>query len=134
MVTDVAGTGSTGYGDAMQVRVIGDRRVLMLPAEGPAIGAAQATDLVGDAWGFDASVVAVPAQRLDPDFFRLSTRVAGEIAQKLVNYHLHLVVVGDVSGHVASSEALAGYVHESNRGRHVWFVADDDELKQRLVG
>jgi len=118
----------------MQVRVIGDHRVLVLPATGSAIGAEQATDLVGDAWGFDASVVAVPAERLDPDFFRLSTRVAGEVTQKLVNYHLHLVVVGDVRAHVEASEALARYVDEANRGRHVWFVADEAELERRLVG
>jgi len=118
----------------MELRVIGDQRVLVVPLEGPTLGVDQATDLVGDAWGFDASVVAVPVGRLDPEFFRLASGVAGELTQKLVNYRLHLVVVGDVAEHLAASGALSDYVRESNRGRHVWFVADDDELKQRLVG
>ena len=118
----------------MQVQVIGDHRGLVLPGTGPSLGAAQATDLIGDAWGYDASVLAVPVERLDPDFFQLRSGVAGELAQKLVNYHLRLVVVGDVSDHLAASEALRAFVVESNRGRQVWFVADDDELKARLAG
>ncbi|MCR6649942.1 MAG: DUF4180 domain-containing protein [Cellulomonas sp.] len=118
----------------MQVEVIGDHRVLVLPGSGPSLGVAQATDLIGDAWGYDASVVAVPIERLDPAFFQLRSGVAGEIAQKLVNYHLHLVVVGDVSEQVSASESLRAYVTESNRGRHVWFVANDDELTRRLAG
>ena len=118
----------------MQVQVIGDHRVLVLPRTGPSLGASEANDLVGDAWGYDASVVAVPVERLDPAFFQLSSGVAGEITQKIVNYRLHLAVVGDVSEHVAASDALRAFVVESNRGRHVWFVADDDELTQRLAG
>lgn len=118
----------------MQVQVIGDHRVLALPGAGPSLGVGEANDLVGDAWGYDASVVAVPAERLDPSFFELRTGVAGEIAQKLVNYRLHLVVVGDLSAQLAASEALRAYVAESNRGRHVWFVADSAELERRLAG
>ncbi|AEI11221.1 DUF4180 domain-containing protein [Cellulomonas gilvus] len=116
----------------MRVEVMGDQRVLVLAPDGAPVGAGNATDLIGEAWGHDVTVVAIPAQRLDPEFFRLSSGVAGELAQKLVNYHLQLAVVGDVSAHVAGSDALDAYVRESNRGRHVWFVADDAELAARL--
>jgi hypothetical protein len=97
------------------------------------VGPATATDLIGDAWGHDVRMVAVPVERLDPDFFRLKSGVAGELTQKLVNYRLHLAVVGDIAAHVAASDALRDYVSESNRGRHVWFVADGDELEERLT-
>ena len=55
-----------------------------------------ALDLIGAAF-LGAEVVAVPASRLDDDFFSLGTRFAGEIMQKFVNYRLRLVVVGDIS-------------------------------------
>ena len=82
--------------------------------------------------GVGAQAVAVPANRLDERFFTLGTRFAGEVMQKFVNYHKRLAVVGDISAHVARSTALRDLVVESNRGRHIWFVADLDELDKHL--
>ncbi|RDG39334.1 DUF4180 domain-containing protein [Streptomyces corynorhini] len=107
--------------------------VLVCAADGPPIASAQdALDhLVGAAFD-QAEVVAVPAERLDDTFFDLSTGVAGEILQKLVNYRLRLVVVGDISRHLAASSSLPGLVRESNRGRQVWFVPDLAALADRF--
>ena len=91
-----------------------------------------ATDIISKAWEQRATVVAIPAGRLDDDFFRLRTGVAGEILQKFVTYQLRVAIVGDISKHVSESSALRDFVHESNRGDHVWFVADLDELLKRL--
>ncbi len=111
------------------------RRIWMVDDERAVIAAPQdALDLVGDAWGHEAEVVAVPVALLSPEFFRLSSGLAGEVTQKLVNYHLVLAVVGDVSSYVAASDALGDYVRESNRGRHVWFVPDEAALRARLGG
>jgi len=76
--------------------------------------------------------VAVPVSRFDESFFRLRSGLAGEIMQKFVNYQVRLVVVGDISAQVAASTALRDLVTESNRGRHIWFVDDLDELADRL--
>ncbi|MBT0992813.1 DUF4180 domain-containing protein [Cellulomonas sp. DKR-3] len=116
----------------MHVEVIGDQRVLVLDPAGAPVGAATATDLIGDAWGHGVRVVVVPVERLDPAFFELPTGVAGELTGKLERYRLHLAVVGDIAAQVAASDALRAYVSASNEGRHVWFVADGDELESRL--
>jgi Domain of unknown function (DUF4180) len=109
-------------------------RVLHLSAEGTTISTPDdAADLVGDAWAHHAELVAVPVERLDPAFFDLSTGIAGEITQKLVNYRLRLAVVGDIAEHLDASTALRDYVWESNRGAHVWFVADDAALEAKLA-
>jgi hypothetical protein len=104
-----------------------------IPADGPLLSTgADALGLIyGDGVG-DAEWIAVPVARLDPAFFTLSSGIAGEIVQKFANYKLRLAVVGDISGPLKRSEALRGFVRESNRGHHVWFVADADELTQRL--
>lgn len=116
-----------------RVMACGSHGVLALPAEGPVLGAeADLLDLMGEAMGRGATWIAAPAQRLGPDFFRLETRLAGTIAQKLVNYRLGLAVVGDVSALTAKSRALRDWVYESNRGRHVWFTPDLDALAARL--
>ncbi|MEV0397853.1 DUF4180 domain-containing protein [Polymorphospora rubra] len=114
------------------VRELGGVPVLVCDPAGPPVATEQdALDLIGAAFA-GAEVVAVPASRLDDDFFSLGTRFAGEVMQKFVNYRLRLVVVGDISQHLAASAALRALVHESNRADHVWFVPDLDALDARL--
>lgn len=114
------------------IRERAGRRVLLCEADGPLVSTAQdALDLIGACFS-GAELVAVPVERLDPEFFSLGTRVAGEIMQKFVNYRLRLAVVGDISGHLAGSAALRALVHESNLAAHVWFVPDLDALDERL--
>ena len=106
--------------------------VLVCGVEGAPIASTQdALDVIGSAFSL-ADVVAVPVGRFDERFFTLHTGLAGEIMQKFVNYRMRLAVVGDISAHVAASTALRDLVFESNRGNHVWFVTDLDELDTRL--
>ncbi|MFI5750469.1 DUF4180 domain-containing protein [Streptomyces sp. NPDC051644] len=92
-----------------------------------------ALDLIGEGFRHDATWVAVPAGRLTDDFFRLRTRVAGDIVQKFVNYRLKLAIVGDISRHTDVSNALRDFVRESNRGTQLWFLPDMDALRTRLA-
>ncbi|MBF9130163.1 DUF4180 domain-containing protein [Plantactinospora sp. S1510] len=106
--------------------------VLVCGDEGVPIASTQdALDVIGSAF-FRADIVAVPVGRLDERFFVLRTGLAGEIMQKFVNYRIRLVVVGDISGHLAASTALRDLVAESNRGNQVWFVDDLGDLDTRL--
>lgn len=111
---------------------VGARRALVADPAVPFTGPADALDLVGDSFAQDADVVVVHAAAMDPAVLELRTGLLGEVAQKLVNYHRTFVVLGDVQPWVDGSEAFAAFVRESNRGRHVWFVADEDELTARL--
>ncbi|MEU9021114.1 DUF4180 domain-containing protein [Actinomadura sp. NPDC048394] len=117
---------------ADEVRERAGVQVLMCDPDGPPVATEQdALDLIGAVF-LGAQVVAVPAARLDGRFFSLGTRFAGEVMQKFVNYRLRLAVVGDISRHLAESPALRALVRESNAGDHVWFVADLEELDDRL--
>jgi len=77
------------------------------------------TDLIGKAYEDFCEFVVIPVERLTDEFFQLKTRIAGEIAQKFVNYRIHLVVLGDISNHVEQSASLAAFVKESDRRGHV---------------
>ncbi|MFI1415896.1 DUF4180 domain-containing protein [Streptomyces sp. NPDC020707] len=117
------------------LRTIHDVPLFFCAAEGePICSERDALDVIGEASYQGARWAVVPAERLDETFFRLSTRVAGDIVQKFANYRLGLVVVGDISRHTADSSALRDFVRECNRGRQTWFVADADELDERLKG
>ena len=92
----------------------------------------EAVDLIGEALQQGASVVLVPVERLEEDFFQLKTGLAGHIMQKFVTYRRRLVILGDISGRVAQSRALRDFVYETNRGTQVWFLGDLEELNERL--
>ncbi|MPY59542.1 DUF4180 domain-containing protein [Streptomyces spongiae] len=110
-----------------------DVPVLMCAPEGESIGCeSDALDLIGDAGYQGAQWVVVPTERFDDAFFRLSTRIAGDIIQKFAQYRVGLVVLGDISRHTEASSALRDFVRECNRGRQTWFVADVEELREQL--
>ncbi|THA86129.1 DUF4180 domain-containing protein [Streptomyces sp. A0592] len=114
---------------------INDVPVLMCGAEGETIaGEREALDCIGNASYQGAEWAVIPVERFDEAFFRLSTRVAGEIIQKFVQYRMGIVVLGDISRHTADSTALRDFVRECNRGRQTWFLADAEELRGRLAG
>ncbi|MEW2401724.1 DUF4180 domain-containing protein [Streptomyces sp. NPDC046862] len=112
-----------------------DVPVLICAPEGERIGSeSDALDLIGNASYQGAEWVVVPVERFDEAFFRLSTRVAGDIVQKFVQYRMGLVVLGDISRHTEASSALRDFVRECDRGRQTWFVADIEELREKLGG
>lgn len=109
--------------------------VLVVAPDGPIVdGDRAAMDLIADAMGHDAELVALPVERLPAEFFSLRSGLAGMVAQKFVNYRVRLAIVGDVAAHVAGSSALRDFVRETNRGNQLWFVADEAELRERLGG
>jgi hypothetical protein len=107
--------------------------VLELAVEGKKLRTARdATDAMSEIFSQGAQWLAIPVNRLDDDFFRLRTRVAGEIVQKFVQYGMRVAFVGNISQHVANSEAFRDFVREANRGKHFSFVANFDDLHHRL--
>lgn len=109
-------------------------RVHVVGPVGPLLAdEAGAIAIIGDAFADRADVVVVPVTRLSPDFFRLRSGVAGAVVQKFVNYRLRMVVVGDVGEHRSRPGPLADWIREADRGRELWFVADEAELDRRLA-
>jgi hypothetical protein len=109
-------------------------RAYVCPEEGAPIATERdVSDLLGDVFSLRADWVVIPTSRLTPAFFDLKTRFAGEMLQKLVNYNRRVVILGDVSGAVAGSDALRDFIRESNRGTTVWFVPDMAALEAKLA-
>jgi hypothetical protein len=79
-------------------------------------------DVIERAYATDDDPLVIGVEELDPAFFDLSTGVAGEIVQGLVNYHLRLVVVGELPPH---SDHFTDFAREV---RQVRFVTTLSEL------
>jgi hypothetical protein len=117
-----------------QVRELAGERVFVCDGDGPCLADYRAlTDLIGELYGARPAWVAIPLARLGPDFLKLSSGVAGEVLQKLVNYRNRVAVVGDVAEAAAASAPLADFIRESNRGDTVWFVGDLAALEAKLA-
>ncbi len=107
--------------------------VLVCAADGPRLADADsARDLILAAGQAGADWVCVPVRRVADEFFALRTGVAGEVVQKFVNYRLPLAIVGDISAHTTGGSAFAGFVHESNRGRQLWFAPTQADFEAKL--
>ncbi|MCX7745978.1 MAG: DUF4180 domain-containing protein [Clostridia bacterium] len=64
------------------------------------------------------------------DFFNLRTKLAGEILQKFVTYHVKLAIVGDFSQY--TSESLKDFIYECNKGKDIFFLANEKQAVEKL--
>lgn len=89
-----------------------------------------ALDLLGNVYyqGFDKIIIY--QKNLTADFFDLKNKMAGEILQKFSNYRVHLVIIGDFS--TFASKSLKDFIHESNQGKQVNFVANISDALNSL--
>jgi len=74
--------------------------------------------------------IAIHKSAICEDFFNLSTGLAGEVAQKFVNYKVRVAIIGDFSGY--TSTALRDYMYECNKGGPLYFVRDEGEASAKL--
>jgi hypothetical protein len=63
-------------------------------------------------------------------FFDLKTRLAGEILQKYINYHVKVAIIGDFS--VYPSQSLQDFIYECNKGNDFFFLPSEQQGIERL--
>ncbi|WP_025028967.1 DUF4180 domain-containing protein [Caldalkalibacillus mannanilyticus] len=78
----------------------------------------------------DCDYFVMNKQVISEDFFKLSTKLAGDILQKFINYQVKVAIVGDFS--VYSSKSLKDFIYESNKGKNVFFLGSNEEALEKL--
>lgn len=78
-----------------------------------------------------AANIVIDKKLICEDFFILSTRLAGEILQKFVNYRVKMAVYGDYSRY--TSKPLKDFIYETNQGKDFFFVSTKEEALQKLT-
>ncbi|MDE6875885.1 MAG: DUF4180 domain-containing protein [Lachnospiraceae bacterium] len=76
--------------------------------------------------------IAINKEAVTEEFFVLSTRLAGEILQKFINYGVRFAVYGDFSGY--TSKPLKDFMYESNNGKDIYFQPDVFLAVDKLFG
>lgn len=74
--------------------------------------------------------IAINKNAITEEFFILSTGVAGEILQKFINYQIKFAIIGDYSKY--TSKPLQDFIYESNNGKDIFFVTNEDEAIKML--
>ncbi|MEO7222089.1 MAG: DUF4180 domain-containing protein [Devosia sp.] len=85
-------------------------------------------DFISQGWDAQADRLVIPVSRLSPDFFKLSTGLAGAVLQKCTNYSFRVAIVGDISAYTDKSGPLRDFVYESNKRGDVRFVGSLEAL------
>ncbi|PEJ56863.1 MULTISPECIES: DUF4180 domain-containing protein [unclassified Bacillus (in: firmicutes)] len=75
--------------------------------------------------------IALNKEAISEDFFNLSTKLAGAMLQKFVNYNIKFAIIGDFSGY--TSNALKDFIYECNKGNYVFFVSTEQEAMDKLA-
>lgn len=117
----------------MQIHTVNNVRIAELVSGETLISSLDdATDLIGNLYYQEADKVILHEQALDPAFFDLRNKLAGDILQKFSNYRMRLVIVGDFGKYPGQS--LKDFIRESNKGRQVNFVSSLPEAINVLSG
>lgn len=87
-------------------------------------------DLFGNLGTIDCNNIIIRESNLHRNFFKLETRLAGDILQKFSNYKIRLAIIGDFSKY--KSKALHDFIRESNKGNLVFFVNNIESAINRL--
>jgi hypothetical protein len=117
----------------IQVHEVDGKQIAEIISDGIVIASAEdGIDLVGNLSysGYEHAIV--HARNLTPEFFDLSTRLAGEVLQKFTTYRVRLAIVGDFTN--VESKSLRDFIYESNKSTQVNFVASVDEAIRRVKG
>lgn len=78
-----------------------------------------------------SSNIVIQKSAITEDFFQLSTRLAGEILQKFINYQVKIAIVGDYSHY--TSKPLKDFIYECNRGKDIYFSTTIEEGVEKIA-
>lgn len=97
----------------------------LVRVEGVAAPIASEGDFLDLAAGAPERTIVLSESDLAAEFFDLSSGLAGAILQKVSNYRLRLIILGDFVAR--GSKSLRDFIYESNATGQVVFAKDVDE-------
>ncbi len=95
-------------------------------------GVQAAMDLMTDVlYHYGCDTILIHRKNICPEFFDLSTRLAGEILQKYTTYHVKIAIIGNFDD---ASSSLKDFIRECNKGNQIFFLPTQQEALQKLCG
>lgn len=109
----------------MKTNIIDD--IIVVNSETPLITDRQSTIDFITSFVYENNInkIAINKAAISRDFFKLSTGLAGEVAQQFTNWRCRIAIIGDFSEY--TSKPLLDYMYECNKGQTLYFVNNEDE-------
>ncbi len=86
--------------------------------------------VMGIRYETNCNKIALNKEALIEEFFILSKGLAGEILQKFINYQVKFAIYGDFSKY--TSKPLKDFIYESNQGKDIFFVENEEDAVEML--
>jgi hypothetical protein len=116
----------------IKLHLINEIKIAELKSETVIINELQdALDFLANTYYMGADKMIVYEKQFNPDFFDLSTKMAGEILQKFSTYRAQLAIVGDFTKY--KSKSLTDFIFESNKVGRIIFVPTLEVAKEKLA-
>lgn len=77
-------------------------------------------NLIAESGALDSGKIILHEYQINPDFFDLKTKLAGEILQKFSNYRMQLAIIGDFTKY--RSRSFQDFIRECNKGNRIFYV------------
>lgn len=90
-----------------------------------------ALDLISLCWEHETNALMIPYEILSEDFFKLKTKIAGDIIQKFTNYGIKAAIT--IPKEIDQNERFKEMVLEINKGNHFRFYASKNEAEKWLL-
>lgn len=89
-----------------------------------------ALDLIALCWEHEINALMIHYEALSEDFFKLKTKVAGNIIQKFINYGIKATTI--IPQEIIQKGRFKELVMETNKGNHFRFYDNKDEAEKWL--
>lgn len=110
----------------MKIRPINEKIAVVESSEIIIKDVSSALDLMAQVrYECGCNEIIVNKKNISEEFFNLKTKIAGEILQKFVNYHVKIAIVGDFEAY--TSKSLKDFIYECNKGNQIFFLKGELE-------
>ncbi|MBD3583109.1 DUF4180 domain-containing protein [Flavobacterium selenitireducens] len=111
--------------------IVNNLKVAEVHSDGLLIrNAADGLELLVDLYYQQFDRIIVHEATINPDFFDLKTKMAGDMLQKFSNYRMGLTIVGYFAKY--NSDSLDDFIRESNKGNLINFAPDVETALHRF--
>ncbi len=105
--------------------------VRCVPQSGILTSEADVLDLLAECYGIESSRILLDEEHLHPEFFDLSSGLAGALFHKLSVYQVRVAIVADLAG--IKSQRFRELIHECNQGDDIHFFDHESQAEQWLT-
>ncbi len=118
--------------ETQQITTGGTCYIECIPSEWRLAGEREALDLVAACVEKGSNRLMLHAESLTEDFYRLRTRLAGDILQKFINYHIRVAAILPLD--LVNQGRFREMVLEANRGNQFRVFQNREQAEQWLIG